>query len=195
MRMNTEIRQAQIKKAVLDIINEEGLSALSTRNLARRVGISEAAIFRHFASKKDIFAAILADVKKDLVEELKRISLLPEPAEKRLSLFLCHHVRYLYENRGITILLFSEAAHMNDSALKKQLKEILVQQKNYFQKIVQDGIVEGVFDNSLNIENVATLYMGIPITFNIQMVLDADSKKEDDFCNKMMCLLLRVLKK
>jgi len=51
-RLETETRQTQIKKAVLEIIFSEGIGKLSTRNLASRVGVSEGAIFRHFPSKK-----------------------------------------------------------------------------------------------------------------------------------------------
>ena len=51
-RLDTETRQGQIKKAILDIISKDGIGKLSTRNLAARVGVSEGALFRHFPSKK-----------------------------------------------------------------------------------------------------------------------------------------------
>ncbi len=53
-RQPSQIRQAQIKKAVLDIISEEGLHSISSRNVAKRVGITDGAIFRHFKSKREI---------------------------------------------------------------------------------------------------------------------------------------------
>ncbi len=195
VRRTTEERQAQIKKAILDIIASEGLHALSTRNVARRVGVSEGALFRHFPSKLAMIEAIIADVKKDLLTALKAVTLRNLPPADKLFQFLCTHVTYLLQNRGITIFLFSEAAYLNDQHLKKQLRDILLQQKQLVSKIIQDGIVEGIWDPELSAENVALLYMGIPITLSIEMVLDPEGVNTENFCRKMFSLLIKVLKR
>src|SRR4030066_1141234 len=111
-RLDTETRQGQIKKAVLEIISSEGIGKLSTRNLAAKIGVTEGALFRHFSSKKEIMLAILNDVKNELLTEQEKITYSSSlNAEEKLFKFLCRHVKYLVENKGITILLFSEAAH------------------------------------------------------------------------------------
>ena len=194
-RQPTEVRQDQIKKAVLSLIAEKGLNAVSTRNLADKVGVSEGTIFRHFKTKKDIFLGIMRDVNEELMLPLKEIAMAHLPPEERLELFLCKHVKYLIANHGITILLFSQATHMNDDELKNHLREILIRQKQYISKIIQDGIVEGIWDPELTVENAAMLYMGIPITLNIEMILNPDGTETDNFCKKMLCLITRTLKK
>ncbi|GAB4342549.1 MAG: hypothetical protein Kow0037_30030 [Calditrichia bacterium] len=194
-RKPTEERQREIKQAILHIIAEEGLHALSTRNLAKKVGISEGALFRHFPSKRDMMLAILEDVQTDLMNPLREIAQQNLPAPERLFKFLCTHVRYLIQNRGITILLFSEAAHLNDSELKNRMHDILIHQKQYIGKIIQDGIVAGEWDPELQVENVTMLYMGIPITLSIEMVLNTNWLKTENFCRKMLTLINRALEK
>ncbi len=194
-RQTTEIRQEQIKKAVLDIIFKDGLDQLSTRNLANRVGITEGAIFRHFKSKRDIMLSIMQDVKYNLVSELRQIALSAESTEKRLFSFLCRHVKYLIENKGITILLFSEAAHMNDKELKETLHVILSEQKSLISKIIKDGMSEGLWNKKLDAEDVATIYMGIPITLNIELILNPDKFNMDNFCKRMFYLMQRMMSK
>ena len=194
-RLPTAERQVQIKRAILEIISREGLGALSTRRLAKQVGVSEGALFRHFASKREMLLSIMDDVQADLVMRLRQIALSSQPANERLFDFLCTHITYLLENRGITILLFSEAAHMNDRELKMRLRNILLTQKQYIGKIIQDGIVEGQWDAELHVENVATLYLGIPITLNIELVLNPEGIDTDHFCQRMMGLLKRILEK
>lgn len=194
-RLDTETRQAQIKKAVLEIIFAEGVGNLSTRNLAYRVGVSEGAIFRHFHTKKEIMLSILKDVKSELLAAQEQITYSADlNAEEKLFRFLCSHIKYLLENKGITILLFSEAAHLNDSQLKSGLRDILFTQKEYIIRIVKQGLNEGIWDKSLNIENVAALYMGIPISLNIEMILQKVESKKEKFCERMICLIKRVLK-
>lgn len=195
-RLDTETRQGQIKKAVLEIISSEGIGKLSTRNLASKIGVTEGALFRHFSSKKEIMLSILADVKNELIKDQEEITYSSTlSAEQKLINFLCTHIKYLIENKGVTILLFSEAAHMNDSQLKKGLREILLTQKEYISRIIKQGMNEGVWDKSLNVENVATLYMGIPISLNIEMILEPGVTKQEKFCERMIGLIKRALEK
>ena len=193
-RETTDIRQEQIKKAVLDIIADEGLQNISTRNLAKRIGLTEGAIFRHFPTKRDIIKGIMDDVANDLIGSLRNIVLKPEIAEDKLFKYLCQNVKYLKENRGITMLLFSEAAHLGDKELKEKLNQILYEQKQLIIKMVKDGISEGVWDKSVNAEDVAIIYMGIPITFNIEFVLNKNGLNADNFCKRMYTLILKTLK-
>ncbi len=194
-RETTDIRQEQIKKAVLDIIADEGLQNISTRNLAKRIGLSEGAIFRHFPTKRDIIKGIMDDVANDLIGSLRNIVLKPEKAEDKLFKYLCQNVKYLKENRGITMLLFSEAAHLGDKELKEKLNQILYEQKQLIIKMVKDGISEGVWDKSVNAEDIAIIYMGIPITFNIEFVLNKNGLNADNFCKRMYTLIIKTLKK
>ncbi len=193
-RETTDTRQEQIKKAVLEIIADEGLHNLSTRKLAKRIGLTEGAIFRHFATKRDIIIGIMDDVSSGLVGSLRNIVTSPEKSEEKLYNYLCRNVKYLEENRGITILLFSEATHSGDRELKEKLNIILTEQKQFIIKIVKDGMAEGVWDKQLNPNDVAMLYMGIPITFNIELVLNRNGLNVDNFCNRMFQLLLKSLK-
>ncbi|MFZ0456454.1 MAG: helix-turn-helix domain-containing protein [Ignavibacteriaceae bacterium] len=194
-RETTDIRQEQIKKAVLDIIADEGLHNLSTRNLAKKIGFSEGAIFRHFSTKRDIIKGIMEDVSKDLMGSLRNIIISPIKTEEKLFNYLCKNVKYLRENRGITILLFSEATHLGDKELKEKLNQILAEQKQFIIKMVKDGVAEGVWDKDISPDDVAMLYMGIPITFNIELVLNKNGLNVDNFCKRMYNLILKVLKK
>ncbi len=193
-RETTDVRQEQIKRAVLDIIADEGLQNISTRNLAKRIGLSEGAIFRHFPTKRDIIKGIMDDVANDLIGSLRNIVLKPEKAEDKLFKYLCQNVKYLKENRGITMLLFSEAAHLGDKELKEKLNQILYEQKQLIIKMVKDGISEGVWDKSVNADDVAIIYMGIPITFNIEFVLNKNGLNADNFCKRMYTLIIKTLK-
>ncbi len=194
-RESTLIRQEQIKKAVLDIIADEGLHNVSARNLAKRIGLSEGAIFRHFATKRDIIKGIMDDVTADLIGSLRSIAISPQKSEKKIFEYLCRNIKYLSENKGITMLLFSEAAHLGDKELKTKLNQILAEQKEFIIKIVKDGIAEGVWQKDISAEDFAMLYLGIPITFNIEFILNKDEFIVDNFCKRMYSLIIKTLKK
>ncbi|MGV6844974.1 MAG: TetR/AcrR family transcriptional regulator [Lutibacter sp.] len=194
MRLSTETRQAQIKEAVLDIISTEGLSKLSTKNLAAKVGVSEGAIYRHFKSKKDILLSVVEDVQINLVVNQKAIIDSAMIPSIKLFTFLCKQIKYLVNNKGVTILLFSEATHANDSVLKEKLLGILKDQKEILKQIVEEGISKGAWDKKLDRDAFVTLYMGIPVILNIELVLNRETFSHENFCKKMYMLLERILK-
>lgn len=194
-RQSTEIRQEQIKQAVLDIIYTDGLKNLSTRNLAKKIGMSEGSIFRHFPTKQDIILSIIKDVQEEFIDSLRNIANSNLDPEQRLNNFLCETVRYLTDNKGITMLLFSEASHNNDATLKSNLRQIFNNQKMLVSKIILDGIAIGKWDESIAVENIAMLYMGIPVSLNIDLVLGGGEFYIDNFCSKMMQLMLKILAK
>ncbi len=195
IRKSSEIRQKEIKSAVLTIIHREGLKRVSTKNIAKEIGLSEGSIFRHFDSKKDIILSIMDDVIMDLVGNLKKISLETTSPEKRLFKYLCQTISYLIKHKGITILLFSEASYENDEDLILKLNYIFKNQKLYVGNIVLDGMNSGQWDKTIDVKDFVSLYMGIPITLNIEMVLSRESFQSDNFCNRMYNLILKILTK
>ncbi len=192
-RQTTEVRREQIKRAVLDIIAKEGMARLSTRRLAERVGISEAAIFRHFRTKQDIILGIMQDVKTDMVGGMQAAAAQQKSADKRLFELMCAQVKYIMKNEGINILLFSEAAHYNDSVLKTELHGILAAQKKLLVGVIRDGIKEGLWRGLISVEDAAMLYMGIPISLNIELVLNRKSVNTESFCKRMFFLFSGIL--
>jgi len=194
LRLSTETRQAQIKEAVLDIISTEGLAKLSTKNLATKVGVSEGAIYRHFKSKRNILLSVVDDVYNNLVVNQETIAKSEMTPSVKLFTFFCKQIKYLIYNKGVTILLFSEATHANDSDLKNKLLQILKAQKEMLKQIVAEGIAHGIWNKNIDINAFATLYMGIPVILNIELILNKETFTHEDFCKKMFVLLERLLK-
>ena len=194
-RKTTDIRQEEIKQAVLDIIYTDGLKNLSTHNLAKRIGMSEGSIFGISLQNRLSSFPLLMMFKTDFIGQLRKVSTSDEDPEIRLRKFICATIEYLVDNNGITMLLFSEASHNNDAALKSQLQKIFNSQKQLVSKIILDGISAGTWDESIPVENLAMLYMGIPVSLNIEMILSGGEFNIDNYCTRMMQLMLKILKK
>lgn len=193
-RESTEKRREQIKKAVLKVITKEGLHNLSIRNLAKIVGITEGAIFRHFTSKRAIIISIMDDVKTELMSELGSISNSTLPADKKLFKYLSCHINYLINNKGISILLFSEAAHLNDKELKKRLNSIFVEHEALITRIINDGIKEGKWRKIKNVKEFAIIYMGIPIALNVEVFNNKPEISVNEFIKRMFDLIIKILR-
>jgi len=60
-RIPGQVRKATIIRSAASLFAEKGFSGTKTREIAARAGVSEALIFKHFPSKEDLYAAILAE--------------------------------------------------------------------------------------------------------------------------------------
>ena len=52
-------RQNQIIEAAIEVIAESSIQALTVKRLAEKIGISDAALYRHFKNKMEILEAVL----------------------------------------------------------------------------------------------------------------------------------------
>ncbi|WP_347549659.1 TetR/AcrR family transcriptional regulator [Pseudalkalibacillus hwajinpoensis] len=60
-------KQKRIVESAIEMFSEKGFSASSTSEIARRAGVAEGTIFRHYKTKKDLLLAIVTPVMSNLV--------------------------------------------------------------------------------------------------------------------------------
>jgi AcrR family transcriptional regulator len=58
-RMNAEDRKLQILRVAVSLFSQKGFGGTTTREIAQAAGVSEAMVFRHFATKQELYSAIL----------------------------------------------------------------------------------------------------------------------------------------
>ncbi len=109
-----DLRRA-ILAATLDIIDSDGLDAVSLRAVARELGVSEAAPYHHFTGKQELLAVLAADAYGAFGQHLAAAiaAVGPEPLE-RLRALVRAYIRYGLESRGRYRLMFGE--HMIELA-------------------------------------------------------------------------------
>jgi TetR/AcrR family transcriptional regulator len=58
-RLNAPDRRRQLIEAAMDLFSRKGFAGTTTKEIALAAGVSEAIIFRHFATKRDLYTAII----------------------------------------------------------------------------------------------------------------------------------------
>lgn len=74
-RMHADDRHRQLLRSAIDCVARNGFGGTKTKDIAAAAGVSEAILFRHFATKEDLYHAIL-DMKEsqDAGKGLKRLT-------------------------------------------------------------------------------------------------------------------------
>lgn len=152
-------RQQDIIQAALALIAEEGVQSLTTARLAQRVGVSEAALYRHFANKQDMVGATIDAVGERVLHRLSRWAE-GARARDRLRGVLRHHLAFVAEHPGVARILFSDEVHFNAPALRGKLHGVIERYLGYVESLVRAGISDGEFRADLDPRAAAVLVLG-----------------------------------
>lgn len=137
-RFSTEERQNMIIDEAIKIIHTGGYQALSIRELAKKVKISEPAIYRHFLNKEDIILGILNRmIEFDYLLE-KDLST-KKTAKNKLKQFILFHFNFLEKNYEMTSIIFSEEIFNQSEILTSKLKMVIKKRKNIIKSIIDDA--------------------------------------------------------
>jgi len=80
--MTGEDRRLQILRVAMRLFSQRGFRGTTTKEIAVASGVSEAMVFRHFATKKELYSAIL-DHKACLHDELDPLQVVAEAIKRK----------------------------------------------------------------------------------------------------------------
>lgn len=95
-----------LRESARAILEEEGLTALSLRSVARRAGVSHAAPYRHYASREALLADIACDGITELRNELAYAAAAPGDRRERVVRFATIYLRFAIRHPGLIRLIF-----------------------------------------------------------------------------------------
>lgn len=106
MRLLADPVEARLLQAALELLAERGYRGATTKEVARRAGVSEVTLFRRFGNKEALFkAALSAFVPQGFLERLPRED---TPLEEGLGELLAAYLELLEARRALLPKLLSE---------------------------------------------------------------------------------------
>jgi len=130
-------------EAARKIIATRGMEALTVREIAREVGISDGDIYRHFASKKDILMLLIEDIEKTLLEAVERAATEKAGTLESLGNVLKAHLSYVEQRRGISLIVISETVRLADKNLRRRMFEVINRYLNAIEGLLARGVKSG----------------------------------------------------
>jgi AcrR family transcriptional regulator len=99
--------RAALLDAALEVLEEDGATALSLRGIARRAGVSPAAPYRHYADREALVSAVAAVGYRELAERLAAAH--PAPSNRaQLADVAVAYVRFAIERPALFRIMFGE---------------------------------------------------------------------------------------
>jgi len=151
-------RKSDIADAILKIASREGIGAFTMERLARELGVTSGALFRHFPSRTSMLneAARLAVTRLEAT-----FPPAPLPPLERLRQFLVARSRLAAEHGGIPQLVFSEQF---GKALppkgSRAVREIVLRTRDFVVEALREAAARGEVRQDLPAEELALTVIG-----------------------------------
>ena len=157
--MQTE-RQQEIISTALDLINEKGIQGLTIKNLSKKLGITEPAIYRHFENKIQILLALLDLLKNNTSQIFENELNSDESSISKIEHLFENHFHSFAQMPSLASVVFSEEIFRNEEKLIGKISEIIEHNNQKLLLILKEGQLENEIRTDVDVDHLIILIMG-----------------------------------
>jgi len=138
-KSNTISRKDQILQALARMLEAAPGQRITTAALAREVGVSEAALYRHFPSKARMFEGLIKFIEDTLFARIARIINEEDRAEIRCHNILLLLLTFCDKNPGMTRLLTGDALAGETERLRERIAQFFGRLEAQIKQVLREA--------------------------------------------------------
>jgi TetR/AcrR family transcriptional regulator len=118
-------RKLQILQTVAQMLEQPKSEKITTAALAERLDISEAALYRHFASKAQMFEGLIDFIEQTVFGLINKITQEEKSGVKQIEEVVAMLLNFAQKNRGMTRVLTGDALVNENERLQQRINQLL----------------------------------------------------------------------
>jgi AcrR family transcriptional regulator len=159
-RKTAEDRKAELVEATLRLADKVGPDRLSTEAIAAAVGVTQAAIFRHFPKKQDLWEAVAARIGETFQGRWTKVERLDVSSEQKLRHLILGQLKLIRSTPAIPAILFSRELHVENDRLRAVFFGLMQRFHGLAARFIDKGQRAGEFRPDVDADDVAFLVIG-----------------------------------
>lgn len=186
-------RKLDILKALIDLLQSSKQKHITTKVLAAHLGLSEAALYRHFASKAQMYDALIAYVESAVFTAVNQIHQSNPSGMHQARMIATTLISLTRTNPGMVILMCGDFLTQEDERLQQRLNllfsKLRTQLKQSLSLAVAQMEIFSDYDVQVRSELLFSLILGQWVSFSkgIQR-----TNTEPDSVDKLICTALGI---
>jgi TetR/AcrR family transcriptional regulator len=136
-------RKLQILQTVAQMLEQPKGEKITTAALAARLEISEAALYRHFASKAQMFEGLIEFIEQTVFGLINKITAEEENGMKQAEGILALLLGFAQKNRGMTRVLIGDALVNEDERLQARINQFLDRIETTLKQALRIAMTQG----------------------------------------------------
>lgn len=173
-RFKPDVRKAQIIEATKELILENGLAWASVIRISNALGISQATLYYHFKSRREILLETLSSIVNESILKV----MTSRPAENAED-FIRLAARAVYEltlaDPRQSRLMFEFVCAPPTEDMREEMRMIITSSVSLVEAAIREGIHEGRFRDDLDVNVVAWEITSLGLALNMGIMLEIPS--------------------
>ena len=136
-------RKEQILQSLATILEQSPGGRITTAGLAKHVGVSVAALYRHFPSKAKMFEALIEFIENTIFPRISQIMNEEVDADKRCEKILGLILTFCERNPGITRILTGDPLAGETERLRQRVTQLFDRIEAQLRQIIREMPIRG----------------------------------------------------
>lgn len=182
-KLPAEMRRAVTVEAVIALAAKTNPADITTAQIAAHMGVSQGALFRHFADKQAVWAAVMDWTADTLLARFDAVT--GATPVDRLRAIYTTHIEFVVEHVGVPRILFGELQRDGDAPGKVRVRALMGGYRNRVMGLLELAKTQGLIKETTDCSAAATMFLGMVQGLAMQAMA------ADDF-NSMPAISVRL---
>lgn len=180
-------------QAVLALAACQNPADITTEAVATRMGLTQAALFRHFPTKDMLWQEVLQWATKELFAAIEQAAVEASSPLDALEQIYRTHITFIARHPGVPRVLFAELQNPVGTEARKIVRNMLARYGVLLESIISSGIAKKEIDPCVDGRVAATMFIGTLQGQVIQAMIAGDKSTLPAHAEKPFLLLRRAL--
>ncbi|RYY97508.1 MAG: nucleoid occlusion factor SlmA [Comamonadaceae bacterium] len=132
-------RRVQILQALAAMLEQPGAERVTTAALAARLDVSEAALYRHFASKAQMFEGLIDFIEQSVFSLVNQITEREAPGREQAARIMAMLVQFAEKNPGMTRVMVGDALVFENERLQSRMNQFFDKIESTLRQALRDS--------------------------------------------------------
>jgi TetR/AcrR family transcriptional regulator len=183
-------RRLQILQTLAQMLEEPKGERITTAALAKRLDVSEAALYRHFASKAQMFEGLIEFIEETVFGLVNQISSSEEQGIRQAQRILTMLLNFSQTNRGMTRVLIGDALVVEDDRLQDRMNKMMDRLEASLRQAIKQAVVQGAYPDHEDVSARANCIMAFVMGRWVRFAKSGFKKMPLEFAEAQALLLL-----
>jgi TetR/AcrR family transcriptional regulator len=131
-------RRIQILQTLAAMLEQPGAERITTAALAARLGVSEAALYRHFASKAQMFEGLIEFIETSIFSLLNQIAERSDAPEVKARHMVTVLLQFAQRNPGMARVMVGDALVFENDRLEQRMNQFFERFESSLRQVLRD---------------------------------------------------------
>lgn len=169
-----EERRAVTVDAVIALAASKNPNDITTADIAKQMNLTQGSLFRHFATKEDIWRSVMQWVSDRLLSRIDSAARGIESPLQALRAMFMSHVDFVVEHPGVPRMMFGQLQNAGSTPAKRMAQTLI---QRYIERIsarMEHGKASGEITQEVDTNASAILFVGMLQGLVMQSLLSGD---------------------